>query len=437
MARISIFLLLTLISSCGSIINERPEVAYPSGNLLRPSISWTTPDSAETILQYWRKGNTTRREIATPRAIHHTALLTNITPNTEYKYRIVDVATGSSSDEYSFKSGELPADLIKVEKIRIDTTVFQGYILLRKFGDNGADVILNNNGDPVWYHKYNQSIRRQFKWTRRNTILSAIDTSRIVEIGMDGKVLLDLDLSRRPDTVFLHHEIEELEDGTLVALTADAMSLTGDRIASSDGIVRILRQGTIGWKWDVRDHIDVGEAIKKMTSQRGRISHGNSLTIDTDGGYLVSFRDYGQIWKIDPMTGTVTWKLGKEGTMALDSADYFIGQHSIHVDSDELIVFDNGHPKLRPYSKILVLKVDERRQKAEVVSKIVLPKQLSSFRMGSAYRVSPDRFLVCTSRKPLLLTIVDLNGTILWQVKADINSYRAYYIEDPFSRPSK
>jgi hypothetical protein len=54
--------------------------------------------------------------------------------------------------------------------------------------------------------------------------------------------------------------------------------------------------------------------------------------------------------------------------------------------------------------------------------------------MCSAYNITDDKFLVCTSRDNVSITIVNKQGETLWRVDADESSYRAYYIQNPFSR---
>ena len=116
----------------------------------------------------------------------------------------------------------------------------------------------------------------------------------------------------------------------------------------------------------------------------------------------------------------------------MDTSAYFIGQHSINFSNDQLIVFDNGHPRFRDFSRILMFSIDEKTRKAKTEVSIDLPKEITSYRMGSAYRIADNRYLVCTSVKTMSLSVVNEKGEILWKIGGNQNSFRAYYIENPF-----
>lgn len=96
------------------------------------------------------------------------------------------------------------------------------------------------------------------------------------------------------------------------------------------------------------------------------------------------------------------------------------------------MMFDNGDLKIRPNSRILSFQINEADQSAKRVIHVELPRALSSYRMCSAELINEGKYLVCTTRKDAVVTVVNDSGEIMWKVTADNASYRAYYIQNPF-----
>lgn len=437
LSNILFFGALLFLAGCTSLIESDPSVTFES-NVLRPKISFKTTDSIAVYIQYWKSGPQGKQKSIVSTGFKHDIYLLNLTGETDYSYTIHTFDGKNKSNRFQFKTEKVPEDIFDVKKEKIDPTVFQGYILIRNFGLVGADIIVNNEGDVVWYHNYNREVRRQFSWTDRNTVLSGVDTAHVVEIDLFGNEVIDIDLDKAEHPLFMHHEILYDKEGAIVTLFTDSTLVNtntkiGKRYAYTDGIVKLSGDGELLWKWNVAGDLNLAEGLKRVKTAKGRISHSNSLTIDEDGNYLISFRDFEQIWKIDAKSGEVKWKLGKGGDIEMDTIAYFIGQHSLYVENGRLIVFDNGHPRFRPYSRILAFRIDEVNKKAKAELIVDIPKELTSYRMGSAYQIGNDKFLVCTSTRPMTLSVINTNGEILWKIGGSQSSYRAYFIENPFT----
>jgi hypothetical protein len=52
--------------------------------------------------------------------------------------------------------------------------------------------------------------------------------------------------------------------------------------------------------------------------------------------------------------------------------------------------------------------------------------------MCSAEQIADGKFLVCTSKRKGIISIVDSAGEVLWRVNLTKPSYRAYYLKNPF-----
>ncbi|QOI96352.1 MAG: aryl-sulfate sulfotransferase [Flammeovirgaceae bacterium] len=437
-----ILLMLALIAwACQSSWYSEPEITFLNGNVLLPQIRFSTTDSVSVCIEYWPVHNT-RLKHASKASLgkYHEVILVNLKPNTQYAYHLVNERGQTTSEEYTFTTDSVPGHIVRVKKDIIDTTLFNGYILIRRFFKQGADVLLNQNGDIVWYHEYDTAVRRAFSWTNNNTILSIYDSARIMETDLLGNVILDLDLEKLGLPYKVHHEVFYDPAGNIVTITHDSArydlrKFGGEReqYLTADGILVLSRTGKIIWKWNLLQVEDPLQ-FKGKINLHENWGHANSIALDADGNYLISFRDFNQVWKIDKNTGEVIWKFGEGGTLRPSDPQYnFIRQHSIHFNPrGELMMFDNGELKARPNSRVLSFQINEREHTVTPAIYIELPRALSSYRMCSAEMIGEGRYLVCTTRKDATVTVVNDSGQILWKITADNASYRAYFIKNPF-----
>lgn len=431
---------LLLLLACESSWHTQPRVTFYNSNVLVPQIQFSTQDSTPVYVEYWPVNNPQRVKITkSSYGIHHTITLVNLKPATRYGFRIVG-ENGPSSKELYFTTDSVPGHVLGVRKDKTDSALFDGYILLRRFFKQGADVLIDNEGDIVWYYQYDTAVRRAFSWTPNNTILSIYDSARIIENDLLGNRVLDLDLEKLGLPYKVHHEVFYDPYGNIVTITHDSARFdlrkfggTRNQYLTADGILVLSKEGKKLWEWNLFQ-------AENPTKFNGNINlrenwgHANSIALDKQGNYLISFRDFNQVWKIEKNTGKVVWKFGENGTIKPSEPLYnFVRQHSIHFNSrGELMMFDNGELKTRPNSRILSFQIHEREHAANPVVRVELPRALSSYRMCSAEMINEGKYLVCTTRKDAVVTVVDDSGEILWKVTADNASYRAYYIQNPF-----
>jgi outer membrane protein assembly factor BamB len=430
-----------VLTACEKTWHTRPQVVFQKNNVLLPQIQFATTDSRELFIEFWPVNRPSKRQKSISNfGTRHQITLFNVKPSTEYAYRIY--SDKNSSKEFRFKTDSVPANVLGIRKDKIDTTLFTGYILLRRFFKQGADVLIDKEGDIVWYHQYDTAVRRAFSWTPNNTILSIYDSARIVETDLLGNRLLDLDLEKLGLPYKVHHEVFYDRAGDIVTITHDSARFdlrkfggTANQYLTADGILVLSKEGEVRWKWNLLDAENPAQ-FKGKINLRENWGHANSITLDSQGNYLISFRDFNQVWKIDAKDGKVIWKFGQNGTIKPDHpSSYFIRQHSIHFNSrGELMMFDNGDLNIRPNSRIVSFMLDEEARTAKTAIQIQLPRALSSYRMCSAEMIEPGKHLVCTTRKDAIITVVGDAGEILWRVTADNASYRAYFLKNPFSK---
>ena len=431
------------MSAC-SPFNGEPDLSFDQGNVLKPKIEFELKSTASAWIEFWPETVPAHRRITKPATgASHSVTLMNLTAETRYKFRIITLAAENKdtlrSREFSFMTGTVPPEVLAVRKDKIDTTLFSGHILIRRFFKSGADVLLNNKGEIVWYNLYDTAVRRPVTYTSRGTFLSIYDSAVIRETDIYGKTLLNVDLEQLGQPERFHHEVIYDSDENILSLSVDSARRDlrrwggkKDQYLRADGIVKMNKTGKIIWKWNLLNAHDPND-FRDTVNIRDVWGHANAMVIDKDGNYLVSFRDFSQVWKIHSRTGKVIWKLGKGGDFKMPSEAWFLRQHSISWTKDgDLIMFDNGNKKLRPQSRVLVLKLDQQKMTADVVDLIDLPRAYTSYRMGSAQKIDDNHFLVCVTRKDATLLLIDKNGMVKWKAVGDHASYRAELIQNPF-----
>jgi len=438
---IKLFIVCVMLTACSQVEKIKPEVSFLNGNALLPQIQFDTPDSAAFMVSYWPVNKPHRKQDSPwSYGTSHTIVLMNLKAATQYNFIITNNSSGRSSDKFSFETKLLPAEITSTDKHTIDTTQFDGFILVRGLSPLGADVIIDNEGDVVWYHQYDTVVRRSFSWTKNKTVLSIYDSAHIVEFDLKENQVLNLRLKEKNIPNMVHHDIIYSDEGNIVTLTHDSLNMDLRRFGGrknqflrADGILVLSPSGEIVWKWNLLQALDPLKLDPKSVEITQSLGHANSIAIDQDGHYLVSFRDFSQIWKINSKDGSVIWKLGADGDFKMDPDAFFIRQHSAYVDAaGDVMLFDNGDRKNRPYSRILSFSIDEANMMAKTKVNIKLNSELSADKMCSAEQIDNGKFLVCTSKKNGIISVVDNDGNVLWRANLTKPSYRAYYLKNPF-----
>lgn len=368
--------------------------------------------------------------------------LVNMLPETDYRYQLFMIGTEGDtlrSREYGLRTGVLQDSVFRVSKEKIDTTAFVGYILLRRFFKLGVDLMLNSAGDVVWYHTYDSMVSRPIFFTTRKTYLSIYDTAGVMEMDVYGNKIMEIDMMKQGSAGYLHQDIMEDPNGSIVTLGIDSALLdmrsyewSKEHFLRTDAILRMDRDGKILWKWNpLMQNYD--PKLYQLKHPREVWGHANAVLLDKDGHYLISFRDFSQVWKVNSKTGEVIWRLGKGGDISMPEEAHFIRQHSIRwTPEGDLIMFDNGEARIRGNSRVLVLRIDENRRQARIIDLVDLPKSMSSYRMCSAQKIAENRFLVNITRKNSTIMLIDEKANVLWKVIGNYASYRAELIRKPF-----
>jgi arylsulfate sulfotransferase len=453
-----ILVLLALASCSNNQIISNINIGTHGNNELKIQIDVTTNDQAQIYAEYWsdKKGN--QSKITSPiskSGLKHSLVLCNITPETNYSFQLITVQNGNkqTSKIYTFKSRKLPEWLQKQFKANcpkpelLPENFKKGFLLLAKRETPGTAYIVDYKGNLRWYHTLEGTGFKVTHFTKEQTILSILGTndeptsygSEILEINLQGDTLTHIKKGQGDLKQVLHHEIIKKSADEIVALTVeqkiiDLTSIGGKKqdTINGDGILILDKKGKQLWKWSVFDDLDPFKD-KDLLKTKKDWTHANSLSYDTDGNFLISFYNNGQIWKINSKTGKVIWKLGKGGTMKMAPDTNFSQAHAAHIDQNgSLLFFDNGVDIKQ--SSVFALKVDEKNNIVKLDFHIKLPKDIYNDRMGSAYMINKDLFLVCCSKRHITV-LTNKKGVLLWALESEIPPYRTIFIPEEKLKP--
>ncbi len=389
----------------------------------------------------------------------HKLVLTNIIPNTNYFYTVVTVSNGVKkiSKPYSFKSHELPLFLQEqfiaktADKTTLPKEFTHGLMLINKRYAPGIAFLVDHKGQIRWYHMIDRLGFKVINFTKDNTLLSILGRndeptsygSEILEINLLGDTLLHLTKGQGDFKQTIHHEILKNDKGQLVMIVVDKriMDLTSigggkKDTVNGDGIMVMDTKGKRLYKWSVFDVLDPLKD-KNLLKTKKDWMHANSLNYDTDGNYLMSFYNNGQIWKIDAKTGKLIYKFGKGGDVAMSAECNFTQAHAAHINQQgNLMFFDNGVEKHQ--SGVFAMKIDEQSKTSKIAVHFQLPKEIFNGRMGSAYTINDTTTLVCCSKRHIIV-LANNKGVLQWTMETSVPTYRAGFINykqlDPYLKP--
>ncbi|MBS7256075.1 aryl-sulfate sulfotransferase [Flavobacterium branchiicola] len=433
-------------------------VGTHSNNELKIQIDVTTKDNAQVFAEYWSDKKGIKNKITSPiskSGLKHSLVLCNITPETNYSYQLITVQDGEKipSKVYTFKSRKLPEWLQKQFKANcpkpelLPQNFKRGFMLLAKRETPGTAYIVDYKGNLRWYHTLEGTGFKVTHFTKEQTILSILGTndeptsygSEILEINLQGDTLTHIKKGQGDFKQTIHHEIIKKSANEIVTITVDQKiidltSIGGKKqdTINGDGILILDKKGKQIWKWSVFDDLDPLKD-KNLLKTKKDWTHANSLNYDTDGNFLISFYNNGQIWKVDAKTGKVIWKLGKGGNLKMAPETNFSQAHAAHINQEgSLLFFDNGVDKKQ--SAVFALKIDEKTKSAKLDFHINLPKDIYNDRMGSAYMIDKDAILCCCSKRHITV-LTNKKGVLLWALESEIPPYRTQFIEEKEMKP--
>jgi hypothetical protein len=280
------------------------------------------------------------------------------------------------------------------------------FVAEKKGGKKGGPVIADNRGRIVWYHQLAPPLEAtdfRPQLYRGKPVLTWWE-GRISKsgVGRGSYVIYDSSYRSIASVAAGHgldgdlHEFQLTPRGTALIpayheVAADLSRVGGPKQGwALDSVVQEIdvASGHVVFEWHSIGHIPFAESLeagrepaKHATKKRPLdYFHINSIVDAPDGNLLNSRRNTSAIYEI-ARDGRVVWRLGgKRSDFGPAAAVHFRFQHNARLQPGGLLtLFDNGAiPKVEPYSRALVLKIDIAHRWARVVKAFVHPQKLLS-----------------------------------------------------------
>ncbi|MDQ4081278.1 MAG: arylsulfotransferase family protein [Actinomycetota bacterium] len=342
-----------------------------------------------------------------------------------------------------------------------------GYVFLgaKKKGKPGGPMIVDNNGEVVWFHPVHPRESADFRVQRyrgKPVLTWWEGTQPTIGIGDGTFVVMDSSYRRiaevRAGNGFdgdLHEFLITPRNTALLLayepVPRDLSSVGGPKKGHVwDNIVQEvdIASGRVLFEWHSLDHVGVAESTLREPARKASAAapfdyfHVNSVAEDTDGNLLLSARNTNAVYKIRRRDGKVLWRLGgRKSDFAMRRGTRFAFQHDARREADgTLSLFDNSAmPKVAEHSRAIVLRLDSRAKTASLVREYVHPRRLLSPHQGNAQRLPNGNLLVGWGGQPYV-TEFGAGGDLLFDARLAIgDSYRAYRFEwraRPADRPA-
>ncbi len=328
-----------------------------------------------------------------------------------------------------------------------------GYIFIapKKKVDQAGPLILDDEGDVVWFHPLDTHGVTDFRAQRyrgrpvltwwRGQAKKGIGNGRYVIVDNSYRVIADVTAGHGLSGDI--HEFLITPQNTAFftvyrQVPRDLSALGGpDDGSIEEGIVQEvdIPTGRVLFEWHSADHVALSEsynAVPKDSSSPYDYFHINAIEPDRDGTLLVSARHTHAIYKIRRSDGAVLWRLGgKRNDFRFGPGARFSWQHDVRRRPDgTLTLFDNAakQPIRGRQSRAIVLRVDETRHTASLVRSYTHPRPLLSPSQGDAQFLADGHVFVGWGSNAYF-TEFDPSGRVLLDARfgsGGADSYRAF-----------
>jgi hypothetical protein len=229
--------------------------------------------------------------------------------------------------------------------------------------------------------------------------------------------------------------------------TADLTSIGGPADQTViDGVVQEIdiKTGKVLFQWNSADHVPYSQSEQPLPATASTPwdwFHINAVHLAADGNLLIDARDTWTAYKVSRRTGDIVWQLGGKDSgftlraapgQTLDNAgELFAWQHDPEqIGPDLYTFFDNesaGTPEL-PYSRAIVVRLDERARTATLIRSYAQPEGLVAASQGNAQRL-PGGLFVGWGALPYFSQF-GWSGRLEFNAEfpAGVNTYRAYLL---------
>jgi hypothetical protein len=403
-------------------------------------------DSARVV--YWAAGEAPRATpFYRPHGVARIATL-GLRPETPY-FHVLERVRGDEvvrSDTVEARSGTLPGYLKRVY-MRMAGRPTSGYVLtsMADTGRTGFVVAFDSTGRLAWYREFpgelptgetKQQPNGDFTVFLGRTPGWMLFPGSYEQFRPSGEVVRSI---TAPPPLFTdnHELVLTFRDTTFDAAhffsyygkPADLSKYGGprDTLIFGHQLVRMGADGIPKTVLDGWNHFSWEDRIEPPRDTLYDFDHPNAIDFDHDGNYIVSYRNMGEITKIDAHTGAIIWRFGgrnNQFTIRGDPLNGFSAQHSVRVlDNGNLLLYDNG-TRHSPQQKLVVeYRLDPNAKSADMVWEYRHSPPLYVPYTGSVQRLKSGNTVIGFSNRGLV-TEVDAKGAVVWEGTVMVNSDR-------------
>ncbi|MEP7066295.1 MAG: aryl-sulfate sulfotransferase [Gemmatimonadota bacterium] len=393
-----------VLSACGSDNKQPTQPAVPvvnsfsvtanENNVLSAiaALELTHADSAHVV--YWTGSEAKQTTPFTSDLSSGRTVIVGLRPETQYSMYVEAAGGGTtvSSDTVAFTTGALDP-FLAASNLTGDPVLTGGYVIsaLQSNAD-GYFTVFDSTGHVAWYRKFPGQTVAELKQQANGDFTAILTTTHggepvtgsAVELALDGSTVRTFNAPATSPYID-DHELWLLfnngaYDGALFFAYnqhhVDLSSTGGpaDSLISGHQLIREDATGAQHVVFDAWDHFQVSDNVEPAAAQVD-FDHPNAITFDTDGNYVVSWRNLDAITKINAVTGELMWtlassfsKLPSDFTVVDDPLNGFSAQHSSRIlPNGNLLLLDNGTRHPTPASRIVEYKLDPSAHTASLV----------------------------------------------------------------------
>jgi hypothetical protein len=337
-----------------------------------------------------------------------------------------------------------------------------GYIFIapKMVVAQAGPMIMDNRGEVVWFKPLNTRGVTDFRVQRyRGKPVLTWWRGRVSDQGVGDGWYVIYDTNYRPvaevrpgnQLVGDVHEFLVTKRNTAVMtiyhrLPVDLTSIGGPAEGKIfDGIVQEvdIRTHRVLFEWHSFPRVAISESYSPAPDPKKGADaapmdyfHINSIDVEPNGNFLISARNTHTLYEIDRKTKKILWRLGgKKSSFKMGAGTDFYWQHDARRQPDGTItLFDNGAaPPMEKFSRILVLRLNEKTKTAKLVRSYKHPDNLLAPFEGNAQFLSNGHVFVGWGAWPYVSEF-SKSGKLLFDAyfgdgktpPQDADSYRAY-----------
>ena len=253
-------------------------------------------------------------------------------------------------------TGTLPSDLPHYEASGPDPS--PGYVV---FAAGPYGLVIDNAGRVVWYRRFPEGPGLNFmaqangRYVARPTTADPGDVESWLEIDPLGNVTRTLGCALDLQPRFHDLIIQPEGDYWVMCDETRTMDLAAHggaagAVVMGTAVQHLTASGALLFHWSPFNHFAITDLdAADRTGGNVNWTHGNSLDVDADGNLIVSFRNLGEITKINSVSGAVIWRMGgrrNQFTFPDSPTPAYLRQHGVRVAAPgTLMLLDNvGNP---------------------------------------------------------------------------------------------